>query len=89
MQSLLAFRVWSGNRSLRQISEQSGHRISPSGVHNVLNSSTLPDRLDVVEAVVLGCGGGEEDRAAFASAWRRLYLGSSESTDHMSLDEFR
>jgi hypothetical protein len=80
MQCLTAFRKWSGNRSLRQISEQSGHRISPSGVRNVLNSSDLPDRLEVVDAMVMGCGGSEGDRAAFASAWRRLYMGSGEST---------
>lgn len=80
MECLMAFNVWSGNRSLRQISEQSGHRISPSGVRNVLNSTAMPDRLEVVDAVVLGCGGTEEMRAAFASAWRRLYMGSTENT---------
>jgi hypothetical protein len=80
MHCLVTFRVWSGNRSLRQISEQSGHRISPSSVRNVLNASALPDRLEVVDAIVLGCGGTDEDRAAFTSAWRRLYMGSTDST---------
>jgi hypothetical protein len=80
MRSLRTLRGWAGNRSLRQISEQSGHRISSSGVRNVLNASTLPDRLEIVDAIVMGCGGTEEDRAAFASAWRRLYMGSTDST---------
>ena len=60
--------------------EQSGHRISPSGVRNILNATALPDRLAVVDAFVLGCGGTDEDRAAFASAWRRLSMGSTNST---------
>jgi len=80
MQCLTAFKVWSGNRSLRQISELSGGRISASGVRNILNGSVLPDRLEVVDAIVQGCGGTDEDRKAFASAWRRLYMGSTEIT---------
>jgi hypothetical protein len=80
MQCLAAFRVWSGNRSLRQISDLSGNRISASGVRNILSGGALPDRLDVIDAIVQGCGGGDDDRAAFASAWRRLYMGSSENT---------
>lgn len=80
MKCLMTFKLWSGNRSLRQISEQSGGRISPSSVRNVLNSIVMPDRLEVVDAIVLGCGGSEEIRKAFASAWRRLRMGSGEIT---------
>lgn len=80
MACLTLFRVWSGNRSLRQISDLSGGRISPSGVGNVLRSTFLPQRFDAVDAIVQGCGGNDEDRAAFASAWRRLYMGSTDST---------
>lgn len=80
MQCMTAFKVWSGNRSLRQISELSGGRISPSSVRNILIGNTMPDRLGAVDAIVQGCGGSDNDRAAFASAWRRLYIGSMDTT---------
>jgi hypothetical protein len=41
MDILMAFRVWTGNRSLRQIAEESGHRISPSTVRNILTGGQL------------------------------------------------
>jgi hypothetical protein len=74
LECLTQFRVWSGNRSLRQIAEQSGDRISASSVRNILSGSALPDRLEVLDAIVLGCGGSEDDRAEFTGAWRRLYM---------------
>ena len=77
LECLRAFRVWSGNRSMRHIAEMSGNRISASSVGNILRSTGLPDRLDAIDAVVAGCGGSEEDRAAFATAWRRLCMGSA------------
>lgn len=80
MACLTAFRAWTGNRSLRTISESSGNRISPSTVGNILRSTAMPDRLDVVDAFVLGCGGTEDERAAFVSAWRRLHMGSGSTT---------
>ena len=80
MQCLTAFKDWSGNRSLRQISDLSNGRISPSGVGNVLRSSVLPQRFDPIDAIIQGCGGSNDDRAAFQSAWRRLYMGSTEVT---------
>ena len=79
MQHLAAFKTWSGNRSLRQISEASGGRVSPSTVGNILRSDALPDRLEVLDAIVDGCGGSHEDRTAFATAWRRLYMASTDS----------
>jgi hypothetical protein len=80
LQCLMNFRIWSGNRSLRQIAEQSDGRISASGVRNVLNGSELPERLEVVDAIVVGCGGANEDRADFAFVWRRLYMSPLDST---------
>jgi hypothetical protein len=74
LQCLLAFRMWTGNRSLRQISELSGDRISASGARNILNGGDVPSRLEVVDAIIQGCGGSDEDRAAFAAAWRRRYV---------------
>jgi hypothetical protein len=74
MECLAQFRIYAGNRSTRQISEYCCGMISSSTVGNVLRSDTLPDRLEVVDAIVLGSGGSDDDRADFAHAWRRLYM---------------
>lgn len=74
MECLVQFKVYAGNRSFRQISEYCGGKVSPSTVGNVLRGGTLPDRLEVIDAIVLGCGGSDGDRADFAHAWRRLYM---------------
>jgi hypothetical protein len=36
-----------------------------------MNSDALP-KWEVMKAIVIGCGGGDDDLRAFASAWRRL-----------------
>jgi hypothetical protein len=74
LECLSRFRIYAGNRSVRQISEYCGGLISPSTVGNVLRGGTLPDRLEVVDAIVLGCGGSPDDRADFAYTWRRLAM---------------
>jgi hypothetical protein len=74
LECLARFKVYAGNRSVRQISEYCGGAISPSTVGNVLRGGTLPDRLEVVDAIVFGCGGSPDDRADFKQAWRRLAM---------------
>lgn len=74
MECLRQFKIYAGNRSTRDISEYCGGMISASTVGNVLRSDTLPDRLEVVDAIVLGSGGSDADRADFQHAWRRLYI---------------
>jgi hypothetical protein len=74
LECLTRFRIYAGNRSVRQISDCCGGLISSSTVGNVLRGGTLPDRLEVVDAIVLGCGGSPDDRADFAHAWRRLAM---------------
>jgi hypothetical protein len=74
LECLARFRVYMGNRSVRQISECCGGTISSSTVGNVLRGDTLPDRLEVVNAIVFGCGGSNRDMADFQHAWRRLSM---------------
>lgn len=71
-QALRDLRDWHGNRSLRVIADACGNHISASTAGNILRGDVLPDRLDFVNALVIGCGGSEQDRAEFAGAWRRL-----------------
>ncbi len=40
----------------------------------LLGGSDLPDRLEVIDAIVEGCGGTDEDRQKFATAWRKLAM---------------
>jgi hypothetical protein len=39
-----------------------------------LSADKPPGRLAIVEAIVAGCGGGEDDLRRFASAWRKLVM---------------
>jgi hypothetical protein len=81
MGCLADFRVWRGNRSYRHIAEASGNRISASTVGNILRGGGLPDRMDVIDAFVIGCGGNDDDRREFACAWQRLYMTDNTITD--------
>jgi hypothetical protein len=78
-QCLRQFKDYAGNRSLRQIADHSGGQISFSTVRNVLESDDLHPRLDVVKAIVRGCGGNEADVDDFANAWRNLFMRSPDS----------
>jgi hypothetical protein len=40
-------------------------------MHAAMNGNTLP-KLDVVKAIIIGCGGSEDDLRMFVTAWRRL-----------------
>jgi hypothetical protein len=40
----------------------------------VLAAGELPARFEVIDAVIVACGGEEEDRERFATAWRRLVM---------------
>lgn len=77
MNELRAFRLWSGNPSYRDMARHSGQRASSSAMHAALVGDVLPARLVVIDAVVEGCGGSDEDRARFATAWRRIAMAAS------------
>lgn len=74
MEALRRFRQWSGNPPFRRMWHRADQRAAVSTMCTVLRSNTLPDRLDVIDAIVEGCGGTEEDRRRFATAWRELTL---------------
>jgi hypothetical protein len=74
MEALRRFRQWSGNPPFRRMWRRADQRAAVSTMCTVLRGNTLPDRLDVIDAIVEGCGGTEEDRRRFATAWRELTL---------------
>lgn len=45
-----------------------------SAMCKVLSRGELPARLEVIVAIITACGGNEQDRERFATAWRRLTM---------------
>ena len=45
----------------------------------VLGGRALPGRFEVIDAIITACGGEEEHRERFATAWRRLAVPGQET----------
>lgn len=71
---LREYRQWAGEPPFRKIAERAQQKVSHSTIFVALNKEELPS-LKVVLAVVIGCGGREDDQKAFTTAWRRLRSG--------------
>jgi hypothetical protein len=69
--ALWQFKVWSGDPSWRKMAARAEQRVVHSTMHAAMNGTTLP-KLDVVKAIIIGCGGSEDDLRMFVTAWRRL-----------------
>lgn len=67
---LWRYRTWSGDPSWRQMAARSRQRASHSAIYKAMQRQELP-KLDVVEAIIIGCG-GTEDLPAFVAAWHRI-----------------
>lgn len=74
---LWRYRAWSGDPSWRQIAARSRQRASHSAIYKAMHRQELP-KLDVLEAIILGCG-GKNDLPAFAAAWHRINSASQVS----------
>jgi hypothetical protein len=73
MDALRGFRAWAGKPSFRVMEGQCAHRFAASTMCTALRADTLPT-LDMVHAIVTGCGGSPRHVHAFATACRRLSL---------------
>jgi hypothetical protein len=71
MDALRMFRVWAGEPSYREMERRCGGRYAASTLCTALKASKLPG-LPLVQAAVIACGGREEHKQSFSSAWRRL-----------------
>jgi hypothetical protein len=76
--ALRRYREWSGHPSWRKMAAQAGQTVVHSTMWAAMNGSDLPS-LEVVKAIVAGCGGGDTDLRAFATAWRRIRAGRAGS----------
>jgi hypothetical protein len=71
MQVLWKYKYWSGNPSWRTMARNAKQMVVHSTMFAAMNSEALP-KWEVMKAIIIGCGGGEEDLKAFATAWRRI-----------------
>jgi hypothetical protein len=74
IEALRRFRTWAGNPSYRDMARACNGRPTASTMCRVLAAGELPARFEVIDAVIVACGGEEEDRERFATAWRRLVM---------------
>jgi hypothetical protein len=74
IEALRQFRIWAGNPSYRDMERACNGRPVASTMCRVLGRGQLPARFEVIDAIIIACGGEEEDRERFASAWRRLIM---------------
>jgi hypothetical protein len=74
LEALRQYKAWSGDPSWRAMAKRAGQAVVHSTMYTAMNGSTLP-KFDVVRAIIIGCGGGEDDLSAFATAWRRIATG--------------
>jgi hypothetical protein len=69
--ALWQFKASRPNISWRKMADRAGQQVVHSTMYKAMKRSVLP-KLDVVQAVVIGCGGSDADVAAFTAAWQRL-----------------
>jgi hypothetical protein len=72
--ALRRYREWAGQPPFRVMAARTRQKAAASTLCTALGSGEMP-RLDVVVAIIAGCGGGEEDQRCFATAWRRIQFG--------------
>ena len=81
MDALRRFRLWAGKPSLRRMQRECGGRPAASTLCKALQGNEFPS-LEMADAIIVGCGGRDEHREAFASAWRRLAFSQQDESDN-------
>jgi hypothetical protein len=73
MNTLRMYRTWAGKPSYRTMEHRCDRRFAASTIYTALQNNELPS-LEMVQAIIIACGGLDEHKSAFASAWRNLML---------------
>lgn len=68
---LVLYKVWSGDLPWRVIAARAGQKRVASTICEAMKRSVLPTR-EVVEVIIIGCGGSMDDLDAFIAAWQRI-----------------
>ncbi len=71
LSALWDFKNWSPKTSWRKMAARSGQLVVHSTMYNAMHGDVLP-KLEVVQAVVIGCGGSAADVEAFTAAWTAI-----------------
>jgi hypothetical protein len=74
LEALRQFRIWAGNPSYRDMARARNGRPAASTMCRMLSGTELPARFEIIDSIIVACGGGDEDRERFATAWRRLVM---------------
>jgi hypothetical protein len=77
IEALRLFQTWAGNPSYRELArrcEQIQRPVAHSTIYKLLHGGELPPRFEVIEAIITVCGGTEEDKQRFMTAWRRFVM---------------
>jgi hypothetical protein len=69
--ALPKYRLWAGGPASSPMAALAKHEVAANAMHAAMNGKA-PPKLDVVKAIITGCGGSEDDLQAFATAWRRI-----------------
>lgn len=77
--ALRRLKAWSG-LSLRAIAAGAKQKRVHTTIQNAMKHETLPT-LEVVHAIVTGCGGSEEDLRAFTATWHRLNASDADDAE--------
>lgn len=73
--ALREYREWAGRPSFRRMAARSRQKVAHSTICTALRRDDELPKFNVVLAIVAGCGGGDRDLRAFATAHRRINLG--------------
>jgi transcriptional regulator with XRE-family HTH domain len=73
---LQKYRLWAGGPAFSRMAAIAEHKVAATTMHAAMNGKALP-KLDIVKAIITGCGGSEDDLQAFVTAWRRIALSSA------------
>lgn len=84
---LLDYWTWSGRPSSRTVAGRSGSSFSHATANKLTGGGTGREagawafsiKLDYVRGFIQGCGGGDDDQRAWATAWRRVVRRSTGS----------
>jgi hypothetical protein len=70
--ALRKYRAWAGNVTFRQMAVRARYTVPHAVMCIALNDTSELPALNVVTAIIAGCGGDTNDQEMFTNAWRRI-----------------
>lgn len=73
--ALRQYRAWAGNVTFRQMAARARYVVPHAAMCIALNDTSKLPALNVVTAIIAGCGGDANDQEMLTKAWRRIESG--------------